>query len=86
MTDPSENTVVGSGESVGDARLEAVARRLGVACGEGRLTLEELSARVREAYVAQTAASLLRALERIPGASLVTQERTGRPVTIVDPG
>jgi hypothetical protein len=90
MTDQSKRAVAGSGERVGEAQLEAVLRRLGVACGEGRLTLEEFSARVQEAYVARTAASLLHTLDglpgRIPGASLVTrdsQEHTAWHVALI---
>jgi hypothetical protein len=78
MTDQSTRAVASSGERAGEAQLEAVLRRLGVACGEGRLTLEEFSARAQDAYVARTAAALLRTLDglpgRIPGASLVTRD------------
>src|SRR3954451_3112322 len=82
MTELSKRAVAGSGERAGEAQLEAVLRRLGVACGEGRLTLEEFSARAQDAYVARTAAALLRTLDglpgRIPGASLVTHDSPER--------
>ena len=90
MTEQSKHAFALSGERAGEAQLDAVLRRLGVACGEGRLTLEEFSARAQDAYVARTAAALLRTLDglpgRIPGASLVTrdlQQRTAWHLALI---
>ncbi len=51
-----------------DTEREVVARQLSVACGEGRLTLEELSTRVGQAYAAVYRADLEPLVADLPAA------------------
>lgn len=51
-----------------DAEREAVVERLSAACGEGRLTLEELSTRVDHAYRAVSHADLVPLVADLPDA------------------
>ncbi len=51
---------------VSDAERDAVVDRLRSACGEGRLSLEEFSDRVTDAYQARTSTELARLTEDLP--------------------
>jgi hypothetical protein len=63
-----------------DAEREAVAERLRVAAGEGRLTAEELSDRLETVYGARTHAELEAAVAGLPEPAAQVRSRRDRAV------
>ena len=76
----SEQDTSGSGVRASDAERDAVVGRLNQAVGEGRLTMDEFSARLEVAYAARTRGELdplLRDLPAESGAALTAAGGTG---------
>jgi Domain of unknown function (DUF1707) len=65
-----------------DAERERVAAALREHCAAGRLTLEELSERLDEAYRARTAGELERALRELPAEAAPRPRRSAKRFTI----
>ncbi len=61
-----------------DAEREQAVARLREACAEGRLTLEEFTARVDEAYGARTHDELERVTRELPGSPPLSRRRPAR--------
>lgn len=65
-----------------DADREAVAELLRVAAGDGRLTLDELSERLDQAYAARTYADLEPVLVDLPGSQQSAVPALARPASV----
>lgn len=66
---------------VSDAERETVVARLGEACGEGRLTLEEFSDRLDRVYAVQTRGELEQLTIDLPGPVLSPVPTPAHPAT-----
>jgi Domain of unknown function (DUF1707) len=67
---------------VSDAQREQAAVALREHCAEGRLTLEELSQRLDEAYRARTAGELEQALRELPAEAAPRARRSAKRFTV----
>ncbi len=88
MTDPEQSPAplspAGTARA-GDADREAIAERLRVAAGEGRIDLEELDDRLGQAYRAKTYDQLRALVADLPvqPAAIVPQDTLAEPDTLV---